>query len=107
MNWYIGQEIVAVKNHSHDYFKKGQEFVIIGLRKSPCSCGHTEINIGIAAPPQGTYCTKCKQVDNEHTIFWFCESSFAPKLSLTESEEAYIEEVIKEADSIPVENLFS
>jgi hypothetical protein len=33
MNWYIGQEIVAVKGHSQGCFKKGDEFIIRGLKK--------------------------------------------------------------------------
>jgi hypothetical protein len=46
MKWYIGQPIVAIKNHVDGIFKNGDEFVIQGLKTQPC-CGRVTIYIGI------------------------------------------------------------
>lgn len=46
MKWYIGQPIVAIINHSQGVFKKGDEFIIRGLKTSPCNCKNVIIDIG-------------------------------------------------------------
>ena len=48
MNWYIGQPIVAIVNHSQKRFRKGDEFIVCGLKLSSCKCTpHTLIDISI------------------------------------------------------------
>lgn len=80
MNWYIGQPIVAIRNHSQGIFKKGDEFTIKGLKQGCCSI---RIDIGITYNLQ-KFCnlTKCG-ICNKITIdsdnkFWFSETCFAP-----------------------------
>jgi phage FluMu protein Com len=80
MKWYIGQPIVAIKNHSQGVFKKGQEFVIKGLQTSLCKCGCVLIDIGSTAGFNGiAKCPDCKQVaEIGSNINWFAEVMFAP-----------------------------
>jgi len=42
--FYVGQQVVVVKEHEN--FKKGDKFIVNGIRKSNC-CGTWLINIGI------------------------------------------------------------
>lgn len=80
MNWYIGQPIVAIRSHSLGQFKKGQEFKIVGLESSPCSCtGNILINIGVKYPTSYCECIYCGALStNPYPYVWYCEYSFAP-----------------------------
>lgn len=88
-NWYIGQEIVAIKDHSQGMFKKNDVFVINNLRTSYCKCGHILIDIGIFAIVSPTnYCTTCDTLSNTTSkIYWFNEVCFAPLDSFVNHEE--------------------
>lgn len=107
MNWYIGQEIVARYDGPDNDFKKGDELVIHGLMKGGCSCGAVLIDVGVKTTLTKSGCDKHGYAFMNNGIAWYVERCFAPKQTLTESEEAYIKEFIEEVDSIPVENLFS
>ena len=80
MNWYIGQEIVAIRNHPQRYFKKGNTFKIVGLQQGVCGCAGVDINIGFGGNTwKMQYCNKCGQTyDTNSTIIWFGEKNFAP-----------------------------
>jgi len=79
MKWYIGQPVVAIKTHSWKYFKKGQDFKIIGLRASGCKCNAVTINIGIINPAGSMICTRCStRIPNTDGYCYFSEFSFAP-----------------------------
>ena len=56
MKWYIGQPIVAIKNHRHGRFKKGQEFIIMGLTQKQCCDKIILIDIGVGIT---THCSTC------------------------------------------------
>jgi len=77
--WYIGQEIVCIKTHSKNKIKRGQIFIIKGLRKSECKCNEIEIDVGI--PTEGGYC-KCLRcgykAKHRVSAWWFSETNFAP-----------------------------
>jgi len=76
MKWYIGQPIVAIRNHSQGIFKKGQEFSISGIRLCPCGCNMIQIDISIKSGTEWE-CDKSKY--REHTaIWWLSERNFAP-----------------------------
>ncbi len=97
MNWYIGQPIVAIKNHSYGMFKIGQEFEIKQLKLNPCRCGdrHVLIHVGINYQNRfGVYrdeCANCKSkgpATTDPTTF-FHERCFAPlDIDLSEIHEA-------------------
>lgn len=79
MKWYIGQPIVAIRNHTKGKFKKGDEFTIKGLRTSNCYCPETEIDIGFLKEFNISSCPSCKKEWVENTNqSWFSEKSFAP-----------------------------
>lgn len=97
MNWYIGQPIVAIKNHSGGRFKIGNEFIIRGLRSAPCGCTHVEIDIGLTQIKAKTRCTVCyNAVVNNTGSGWYKEHSFAP-LDIDLSE---IHEVLKQTEPV-------
>lgn len=98
MNWYIGQEIVAIKNHVDGEFKIGDTFIVRGLRSSVCKC--KSIDIDISKSPHPKYkrgvarCSKCNTVFNDSDeIYWFSQYSFAPldELMAEQIEELKLE----------------
>lgn len=73
--FYIGQEVVAVRDHPTKDFKKGNDFTISLLRK-PCSpCGRK------------LWLVSLHGIDG-----WYDHSYFSPKLDLSETTvEEFIE----------------
>jgi hypothetical protein len=80
MNWYIGQPIVALENHFQGAFKKGDEFVIKGLREAICKCKEIDIDIGlIEKNANAESCRVCGFFTmTTNTTWWFSEKRFAP-----------------------------
>lgn len=93
--FYIGQKILAIKDHSQGMFKKGDEFTVINVKKHQCKCGFYVLNIGLKTSNNQIRCTVCKTIINNYTdINWFFEGYFAPiELSTTTFED-----VIKEVE---------
>ena len=82
MNWYIGQEIVCIRTHSQGVVKRGQTFVISGVRSSTCKCSELEIDIGVISPHGYRICC-CEECGYEfyeppRSAWWLHESLFAP-----------------------------
>ena len=83
MNWYIGQDIVAVRDHSDGKFKRGDEFKIKGLQLPQCKCKEVEIDVGHTHNLNGEkydfICVDCNTVYPIGSfIQWYGESCFAP-----------------------------
>lgn len=79
MKWYIGQPIVAIRNHDKGRFSKGQEFVVDGIKRSFCNCKGVLLDIGFAATTQKIKCYKCECVFQVNDgINWMHERNFAP-----------------------------
>lgn len=82
MKWYIGQPIVAIKNHPQGVFKKGDEFVIKGLRESICRCKEIDIDIDIGLYDETANAVQCDACGyfslTSNKTWWFSESRFAP-----------------------------
>lgn len=79
MNWYIGQEIVAVRDHPQGVFKEGDTFVIKGLRGSPCKCHSIDIDVGIKSSGGHSLCGVCGYRGGKNGLYWwFSEQNFAP-----------------------------
>jgi hypothetical protein len=76
--WYIGQEIVCIKTHPLKIVKRGQIYIIKGLKKSDCSCNKIIIDVGFKAKFKSTYCLLCLQDSSHDSIYWLCETRFAP-----------------------------
>ena len=77
IKWYVGQPIVYIQTHSQGIVKKGQEFVIKGIKS--CKCNDINLDIGILAPSNALYATSCecgnRIIDKIH---WFSQQLFAP-----------------------------
>lgn len=80
--FYIGQKIVAIKDHSQGVFKKGDEFTVFNIVK----CCEYLVDIGLKNGI-GSYCSYCNK-DISQNILFFNESRFAPiELSTTTFED--------------------
>ncbi len=79
MNWYIGQEIVAIRTHSQRLIIRGRTYKIKQLQITPCKCNNVDIDVGIPHTYNGIVeCNMCgiKYSSNGHT--WIDERNFAP-----------------------------
>lgn len=87
MKWCINQRIVAIVDHRQGLFKKGDEFIIKGLRNSICKCKEIDINIGIESMSSTNHCPVCKSEWLADAFMWFSETRFAPLEENTETTE--------------------
>ena len=97
MNWYIGQEIVAIRNHSQGLFKKGDEFTIKGIKSGTCSCRVVFLDIGLMARTEYTTCVICWNTSVKGKEWWFHDFCFAPKEQVGDYS---IEELLEEIEVI-------
>lgn len=101
-NWYIGQRIVAIRDHSQKVFKRGDEFTIKGLQTPECKCKGVEIDIGhkhnYDSNRYDFICPYCiHRYPITSFIWWFDEVMFAP---LDEMEQA-ISELMESVNVVP------
>lgn len=99
-NFYVGQEVVAIKDHSQGVYKKGDEFVIQGIKKTCCNCC---LDIGMSYFGDMT-CTKCGNDYDAFGVTWFNQSSFSPKQQLSETTYNDVQEWIKQGKEIAILN---
>lgn len=98
-NFYIGQEVVAIRDHSQGRWRKGEEFIIQGVKKEPC-CGLITVNVGINSDLQFVECICGHITDND---FYYNSANFAPKQQLSETTYNEVMEWIKQGK--PIEQL--
>lgn len=99
MNWYIGQDIVAVRDHSAGHFKRGDEFKIMALKNCSCNCNQICIDIGrthnLTSAHGQFYCKWCKAtypiVDK---IQWYLEECFQPLDPIKDAISQLMEETL-------------
>jgi len=92
MKWYIGQDVVCIKNHSQGAVKEGDVFTIRGLQQGCCLL---QLDVGINTSHITQTCSRCNKVSNKNSlVHWFGETLFAPLESITDISE--IEELLKE-----------
>lgn len=73
--FYIGQKVVAVKDHIDGNFKKGDVFTVIDIRKGCCNF---EVNVINKKTPFGYQtCSKCDSMYDSDVIY-HRETWFAP-----------------------------
>lgn len=83
--FYIGQKIVAIKDHSQGVFKKGDEFTVLGIKKMCCE---NAIDIGKITHLKKHQCECNKIINNTNKIHYIHEDMFAPiELSSTTFED--------------------
>lgn len=92
--FYIGQEIVAIRDHSRGVFKNGDEFVIEGIEQGCCGIN---LNIGIPADRPMWYCSGCNVTGlNIDGVYWFDSRCFAPKHTFGEEVSDRLEKEINQ-----------
>lgn len=98
MKWYIGQRVVAIISHSRGEFRKGDEFVINGIRTAPCKCNNLDIDIGKITNGVVSYCVVCNTTYGSNgNVYWFNECCFAPLAELSDyTSDELINELEKE-----------
>ncbi len=99
--WFkIGQEVIALRTHSKNIFKKGDILIVRNIKPAPCNCFLFCVDIGhsLAIKRNEVYCSKCGGVSIfEDGIYWLANDNFAPLDSIeslqlsTEMEQAIIE----------------
>lgn len=75
--FYIGQPIVALKNNSQGFFKKGDEFKVLDIFLPPCKCKGYVVQINNFTGNFNAICTDCHTNFNSAVTF-FDQNDFAP-----------------------------
>lgn len=88
----IGQQVVAIKNHSQMKFKKGDVFTIVD--KHQCVCGLLKLSFAELTLPGVSMCNSCRFVSVKGG---FLARSFAPVESIGVSE-SFSDSLIKELE---------
>lgn len=88
-NWYIGQDVVAIRTHEQHCFKEGDIFTIRGLRLSACTCcGEIQLDIGRCLPSDYIcICNDCGVAMDCNGIEWHSEYDFKPLDELADISE--------------------
>lgn len=73
--FYVGQRVVAIKDHSMGSFKKGDIKTVLGIEKL-CCCWN--IDVGIKFSQILWQCNTCKALKDTNQIGWINARSFAP-----------------------------
>lgn len=82
--FYIGQKIVAIKDHSQGIFKKGDEFTVLGVKKM---CHENNIDVGFKTNLYYHECQCGKYLQN-NSIHYVSQDMFATiELSSTTFED--------------------
>jgi len=99
--FYVGQEVVAIKDHPQGDFKKGQEFIIQGIRRQPC-CGDILIDIGVKIDYDKMKCSVCGRIYDAD--YYYSSSRFAPKQHLSNTTYNEVMEWIKKGNETSILN---
>jgi hypothetical protein len=85
--YYIGQEVVCVKNGKKSGLVKDRIYTILELRQSPCRCKYIDVYVGIQMEGY-YYCEDCKtRATHSEGKYWHHEEMFAPLQDMTEQIE--------------------
>lgn len=88
-NWYIGQDIVAIKDHIDGQFKEGETFVVKALTKAFCKCQKVLIDVGFKKNYNTLRCGQCntEKYVGDITQLFYSENNFAPLDTLADITE--------------------
>lgn len=98
----VGDKVAAIIDDPSGDFKKGDVFIVYGIRVSNCKCACNEINIGLNDSVLGYTCLTCKEiVVTGDKIYWQDERDFRkidtrPELSELTDEMILTAPAIKE-----------
>ena len=77
--FHIGQEIIAVRTHSKNIFRKGDILIVRNIKSACCHCFQFSVDIGHTHTVHEMHCSKCDLVfTNEDGVYWFANTNFAP-----------------------------
>jgi hypothetical protein len=86
MNWYIGQDVVCVKDGL--MLKAGEVVTIRQISSSICKCAELDIDVGLKHDYPKLKCRVCGQyTETESKILWKGEGYFRPLDSLADISE--------------------
>jgi hypothetical protein len=104
MNWYIGQRVVAVKDHSQRLVLKNQEFIVLGV--IVCRCGTKKLDIGLRSN-MDLQCGHCRCGHKDYRsdkILWMSERLFAPIEPKHELSSTTYEDIMTEIEARELQN---
>ena len=94
-NFHIGQDVVALKDHSQGIFKKDDTFSIKGIILGNCMCNKILLDIGIKTNCNTRTCRICEfESEINNFIAFFDSKLFAPLDELTDISE--LQEVLEQ-----------
>lgn len=101
IDYTIGDDIVAVVNHSQRKFKEGDKFICRGLKINAC-CGRYMVDIGIKDGSFPFDECHCGSIVKTTSDIWWMDSICFRKLDHTFAEEvtARIEEEINQENLV-------
>lgn len=73
--FFVGQRVVAIREHSQGKFRKGIEYIIRGNYKPCCT---NLVDIGVIGTGILSNCVCNKIFESPDETHWFDENSFAP-----------------------------
>lgn len=73
----VGKKVIAIKDHSHGYFRKGDVFELLCIKQF-CKCA-IALDVGLKTKDTGTntYCPRCGYEDSTG-VLWCIQTYFAP-----------------------------
>lgn len=79
--FYVGEEVVAIRDHSQGCYTKGQTYVVRAIRKGCCvweiDIGASHINSIFGFPIAA--CSICRNIEYNPVTWWMFASSFVSK----------------------------
>ncbi len=72
-----GQEIVSIRNHPNNIFKKGEIFIVRDVTSGVCNCHDFLINTGFEVSRTSINCACAKSFENNSGIWWLSNRHFA------------------------------
>lgn len=103
--FYIGQKIVAIRNHSQGVFKEGDEFTVLNVMEAYCKCTAQLVDIGFSL--QGRlYCNKCRLDGGYSNIHFFGSENFAPLENYSNSFSIAME-LVQEMEQVDKQKVFN
>jgi hypothetical protein len=86
--FYIGQDVVALKDMCSGYVIDGSVYPIKGLRATFCRCATVLLDVGANGNSDTISCPRCNvTIKNSENIWWLHCDNFAPLDSLCNIEE--------------------
>jgi len=77
-NFEVGKKVIAIGNHSQGKFRKGDVFILDGIKKSHCTCKPFVLDIGIKSEYPFSRCPICDYRYVSDSVWWVGSNYFAP-----------------------------